>query len=112
MEPFVDNEVVEECPVVLLKREDVLNTPLIDYVFKLGEDGYALALGSGSLYQHRNQPNVRWHFDESKNALVFRASRPINAGEELFISYGRDFFRSRGVSMKGDVNLTNTAKTK
>jgi SET domain-containing protein len=112
MEPLVDNEVAEECQVIVLTREDVLNTPLIDYVFKVSDDSYVLALGNGSLYQHRNQPNLRWNYDESRKVLVFRASRPVKAGEELFVSYGRDFFKSRGVSMKGEINLTNTSGVK
>ena len=112
LEPIVDNEIIEECPVLIASKEDVADTPMIDYVFKIGDNRYALALGSGSLYNHRNQPNARWHFDEDKQRLVFRAARAIEPGEEIFVSYGKDYFKSRDISMKGELNLTNTAKTK
>jgi SET domain-containing protein len=112
IEPITDNEVIEECPVLIVAKEEIVNTSLIDYAFKLEDNKYALALGNGSLYNHRNQPNARWHYDENKERIVFRASRIIKAGEEIFISYGKDYWKSRDVGMKGELNLTNTSLTR
>ncbi len=109
LEPFADNEIIEECPVLIVTKDDVVDTPMMDYVFKISEKQYALALGSGSLYNHRNQPNARWHYDEDKDRIVFRAARGIKPGEEIFISYGKDYFKTRDISMKGDLNSTNTS---
>ena len=112
IEPFVDNEIVEEAPAIILSKNDIAGNKMIDYAFKVDDSVYAIALGSGCLYNHRNQPNVRWHYNPDKQTIVFRATRAIEPGEELFISYGKDYFKTRDISMKGDVNLTNTAKTK
>jgi SET domain-containing protein len=96
----------------LVTKQDVLDTPMMDYVFKINDELYALALGSGSLYNHRNQPNARWHYDEDKQRIVFRAARAIKPGEEIFISYGKDYWKTRDVSMKGDINKTDTTGIK
>jgi SET domain-containing protein len=112
LEPLVDNETIEECPVIEVPRDQVAGTDLMDYLFKVDENSYVLALGNGSLYNHRNQPNARWHYDEDRKTLVFRATRAINAGEEIFISYGKDYWKTRDISMKGSINLTNTSKNR
>ena len=95
--------------MLIVTKDDVVDTPMMDYVFKISEKQYALALGNGSLYNHRNQPNARWHYDEDKDRIVFRAARGIKPGEEIFISYGKDYFKTRDISMKGDLNSTNTS---
>ena len=112
LEPFVDNEVIEQCPVIQLSKDDVVETPMMDYVFKVNDKLYALALGYGSLYNHRNQPNARWHWDDTKQMIVIRAARAIKPGEEIFISYGKDYFKTRDISMKGELNNTNTSGSK
>lgn len=112
IEPIADNEIIEECPVLIVTKDEILDTSLIDYAFKIGDNKYALAMGNGSLYNHRNQPNARWHYDEDKDRIVFRAAKGINAGEEIFISYGKDYWKTRDVSMKGKLNSTSTTITK
>lgn len=108
LEPIIDDETIEETPVLIFDRKDVSDNLLIDYVFKIDEEKYALALGYGSLYNHRNQPNARWHYDKDRNVIVFRATRSIKPGEEIFISYGKDYFNTREINMKGDLNRTKT----
>lgn len=104
IDDFIDNETIEECPVIITSKAEFIGTALIDHIFKIGEDSYAFALGFGSLYNHRNQSNARWYYDEDKNKIVFKASRPIEKGEEIYISYGKDYWKSRGVNMKGELN--------
>lgn len=76
----------------------VLNTNLLEMGEHVYEDGgwYAKTIGSGlcpfaSLFNHSCDPNVsRVTFN---NKIVFVVSRPVKAGDQLFISYGYSFPR-------------------
>jgi SET domain-containing protein len=72
----------------------------MDYAFKISGDIYVLALGSGSIYNHRNQPNARWEYDNEKQILKIASTRPIQMGEEIYISFGREYFKTRETNMK------------
>ena len=48
---------------------------------------HCLALGYGSLYNHRNAANVRYAADVDAKVLRFIAQRAIEAEEELTINY-------------------------
>lgn len=95
-----DNTLLEECPVIEVPIDEVKGSVLMDYLFKTSQDIYVLALGNGSLYKHRNQPNARWEYLPEKKIIKIVSSRPIKSGEEIYISYGREYFRTRGVNMK------------
>lgn len=97
---IADNELIEECSVIEMTRDEFNSKVLMDYMFKISGDLYVLALGNGSIYNHRNQPNARWEYDGEKKILKIVAIRPIEMGEELFISYGRDYFKTRETNMK------------
>jgi SET domain-containing protein len=65
----------------------------------------ALALGVGSLFNHSDTPNVRYHGDLPLRAIVFTAQRPIAEGEEITINYNDDiqpgnlnWFESLGIT--------------
>lgn len=100
VDDIIDNAVIEECTVIELPSGDVRSTVLMDYLFKINNDLYVLALGYGSVYQHRNQPNARWEYDEEKMILKIIATRAIEQGEEIFISYGKDYYQTREQNMK------------
>jgi SET domain-containing protein len=95
-----DNTLIEECPVIEVPVDEVKGSVLMDYLFKTSQDLYVLALGNGSIYNHRNQPNARWEYIPEQKIIKIVSSRPIKSGEEIFISYGREYFRTRGVNMK------------
>jgi hypothetical protein len=97
-----DNEIIEECNVIEVPRDEVKGAVIMDYMFKIGDGLYVLALGCGSLYNHRNQPNAMWTYDAEKKLLVIKSVRPIEMGEQIFISYGRDYFSTRGQNMKAE----------
>ena len=54
--------------------------------------GSAIALGNGSLFNHSAEANVVFKQDYRRNKMVFKSTRPIKAGEQLFIDYGYDPF--------------------
>ena len=95
-----DNEIIEECCVIEVPKDDIRGTVLMDYMFKISDALYVLALGNGSIYNHRNQPNARWEYDQEKQILKIAATRGITMGEEIYISFGRDYFSTRGENMK------------
>jgi hypothetical protein len=91
-------EVLEECPVLILPLE---SDALFDYRFRWPKSveprGYAIPLGSGSIYNHQDDPNADWESDETRRLFVYRAVRDIPAGAEIFISYnfGEDYWANR-----------------
>ena len=98
---YIDaGEIVEECPYIELDNDAVKISPLNNYLFRIDDGKYALALGAGSLYNHKNQPNIKYEIDENKKVIRFRAIREILPSEELFVSYGKDYWKSRGIKPK------------
>jgi hypothetical protein len=64
-------------------------TELDNYTFKW-PGGMALALGTGSLFNHAgSRANVGWQRDVLQRCIRFTTLRGIEAGEELCIDYGR-----------------------
>ena len=89
---FEPDEVIERCPVLTLAGTDadaVVDTVLGNYVYEW-EEGYALALGYGSLYNHSHQPAARYEMDYDHDEIHVVARRRIKRGEEITISYNGD----------------------
>jgi uncharacterized protein len=95
-----EGEIFEAAPIVIVPADEVKETSLIDYAFKVGTDEYAIAFGNASLYNHRNQPSAEWRVDLEKKVINFVALHDIEPGEEIFISYGKTYWQSRDVSAK------------
>ena len=90
---FRAGEVVEECPVVLLRKPyEVLHRELKTVVFhwEVPEGSaakQALAIGYGSLYNHSNPSNMRYETDGESRVVRFITVRDVEPGEELTINY-------------------------
>ncbi len=84
---FADGEEIERCPMLVVDgaRGESLAHGAEGYVFNWGDEGTALALGFGSLYNHSFRPNATT--TETSDELVITAVRDIEAGEEIFINY-------------------------
>jgi hypothetical protein len=100
---FVPNQVIEKCPGVFLRTFP--ENELRDYVFGVQNGGFVSAYGLCSLYNHSNTPNARWTVDGIRDdpnswQVTITATRYINPGDEILISYGSDYWRSRGVKPK------------
>lgn len=91
-------EIVERCPALIDERSNIKTGSVIDdYVFGAGEGSkVAIALGYCSTFNHSDRPNVAWRVDVDGSQVVLEAVRDISAGEELFLSYGPDYWTSRG----------------
>ena len=99
------NECFEICPIIIVPAEEVVETSIMDYVFKVNNNEYAIAFGNASIYNHRNQPMAEWKIDQEKKIISFIALRDIEPGEEIFVSYGKPYWNSRDVSAKTSPNI-------
>lgn len=94
---IAEGEVIERVPVLLIPRTQVFGPGEIAgraariswYVFEWlpTRRGYvALSLGYGSIYNHSDTPNAAYDM-ELPDVMIFSAIKPIQAGEEVLISY-------------------------
>jgi hypothetical protein len=95
-----NGECFEIAPILVVPKDQVSGTVIMDYVFKIDDTMYAIAFGNASMYNHRNQPMADWKIDPETKTIKFFASRDIEPGEEIFISYGKTYWKSRDVSME------------
>jgi SET domain-containing protein len=96
IEPIRKGEVIEECPCLPLERgyehlPSVINHYLYEWPY--GGDGRAVVWGSASIFNHAPSPNANWQTLDDPPRCVFRATRDIGAGEEVFIDYGDEYWQ-------------------
>ncbi len=89
-------ERIEQCYFVLSKGGD---ESLENFYFAVKRK-YAVFLGFGSLYNHSDDPNADYTINVNKRIATIKASRNIQKGEEILISYGDDWFESRNLKSK------------
>lgn len=85
--PFKKGSLIELAPVIVVPQadEDVFQiTFLKNYTFGVG-DRVVIGLGFSSLYNHSFTPNA--DYLATAKGVVFKALRPIKAGEEITIDY-------------------------
>ena len=90
---FAPGDVIEVCPVVeCAAGEETLleQTNLRGLYFHWGDEGVAIALGYGSLYNHAWSSNARYETDVDEGVVRFVCVRSIAAGEEVTINYTGD----------------------
>lgn len=87
-----EGDLIEICPVITIPKSQlpvIHKTVLHDYYFLWGEqlDECAIALGLGSLYNHKQFPNANFILDLEHKTIDIVAIRDISAGEEITINY-------------------------
>lgn len=95
---FKKGVVIEYAPVLEIDLKTATHLGLLnDYVFShhSDPDKSILPLGYVSLYNHDDNNNVAYHYDESNQWFVTRATRNIHKGEELCITYGSQWWIDR-----------------
>ena len=92
---FAKGAAVEYCPTLELPGDDVVGQ-LGDYVFgsNENEDDVILLLGYGMLYNHSYEPNCEY-IQEAPRVIKFVTLREVEAGEELTIDYGEEWWETR-----------------
>ncbi len=104
------NEIIEFAPYICDSKKG-----FEDYVFKShnNKDKYLLVLGYGSLYNHSDNPNVKYiihDIDEENHYFVYYAATNIKKDEELYISYGKQWWTSRNLNPQTGINKTGINK--
>jgi SET domain-containing protein len=83
-------DVIERCPVIFIPAEErsaIDDTVIGSYYYEWVDGDGAVALGFGSMYNHDDDPNAEFDFDEAGESIVISAVRDIGPGEEVFIRY-------------------------
>lgn len=85
-------EVAHTIFIPATEREYMSTIITYDYTTSDGKNSL-VAMGFGSIYNHHKNYNVEWiNIDKT---MVYRTTRDIYAGEELFINYGPSYFEMR-----------------
>jgi len=101
-------EIIEECYIIITKGKD---KALEDYYFDAkGKD--AILTGYGIIYNHCDEDNAEYTLNIKRRLATFKALRNIKKGEEIFISYGNEWFSSRGKKAKSHKRNKDEIKKK
>jgi uncharacterized protein len=94
---FAKGEIVEIAPVIFVGFETKAVPRLKDYIFEIDKTKgqYGVVLGYGSLYGHSPTPNITFAYNKENRQMYFIAAKTVNAGAELTIDYGKDYWAER-----------------
>src|SRR5882724_1803155 len=85
-------DVIEKVPVLIVPIESLVNglkSPVLSSFFYLwNKKQVAISLGYGSLYNHSYKPNAE--YEHGRQAIIYRALRDIEPGEEITVNYNGD----------------------
>jgi SET domain-containing protein len=102
---FDKGDIIEFSPFVKDTKQNWFKTIAKEYVFKIDDHHSGFGLGYTSLYNHQDYPNARFSVKKKdqcgvieNEGIVISAIEPIAAGDEIFISYGHRYWKSRGKS--------------
>lgn len=97
LKSFKKGEKIEECYMIISRRGG--DKALEDYYFD-AKGKYATFLGFGSIYNHSDDPNADYFINVKNRVVTIKAARNIPKGKEIFISYGDQWFKTRGLTAK------------
>ena len=84
-------DIIEECYMIISRGGDRI---LEDFYFDI-HGKYAIFTGFGIIYNHSEDPNADYTYNAKRRLATIKASRTIRKGEEIYISYGDEWFSSR-----------------
>jgi len=94
-------ETLEVCPCIK-HPYNILEGKIQDYIFDFDEDNVLIAFGYCSMYNHVDNPNAEWEV-LNENQLMIKAIKDIKKDEEIFVSYGDDYWTSRRNATKNNI---------
>jgi SET domain-containing protein len=97
LKDFRKGELIEECYALISKKGG--DKFLEDFYFDC-KGQYALLTGFGSIYNHSDEPNADYDISFRNKLATIRADVSIRKGEEIFVSYGDEWFTSRDLKPK------------
>jgi len=90
IEDISKDEIIEVCQIINLNDIDtkiIDNTFLYNYYFSWKDNGSAICLGNGSIYNHSIKPNSEYIKDFDNSIIRFIALKDIKVGEEILVNY-------------------------
>ena len=91
---FEPGDIIELAPYIEDYDYNFSETGLVnDYLFKKNRDKSVVVFGFASIYNHTDNPNAKWGFGE--NYFIITCITPIKKDQEIFISYGDEYWESR-----------------
>lgn len=93
---YKKGEKIEECYFLLTRKDDKY---FEDFYFD-AKGKNAILLGYGSIYNHMDDPNADYNINVKKKIATIKAQKSIRKGEEIFVTYGDEWFSSRGLKSK------------
>ena len=105
-EDIESEEIIERCPMVPLDHRIKYHKDpqLFKYLYthkceceECKNHGaiFLMVLGYGMIYNHQDTPNTMWVFNYEKGVADVVAIMPIKKGDEIFVSYGDEYFKGR-----------------
>ncbi len=92
---FHTDDLIEECYSLLI-NENKADAPVDLDNFLFNADTFSsIPLGNGCIYNHMDKPNADYEFDTESALMTITANKYIREGEEIFISYGKNWFDLR-----------------
>ena len=98
LKDYKEGDIIEVCPCI---ADDTTKFSGLteDYLFKYDSKTPLIAFGYCSMYNHSNDYNALWKVI-SKEKMKIYATKNISMGEEIFISYGDGYWKSRESSAR------------
>tara|TARA_B100000424_G_C22818286_1_gene437848 strand:+ start:88 stop:450 length:363 start_codon:yes stop_codon:yes gene_type:complete len=99
-EDISKNEIVAKEPFINLDNDRNKNICVKNYYWsrtKLKTKTEILILGLGCMANHSFNPNINLRLSECKKYVIFYALKDISKDEELFLNYGRVWWRKKGI---------------
>lgn len=97
---YKKDEIIENCPTLQVSEYDI-NYPnkINDYVFESNIEGDVLIpLGYCGLINHSDErQNATWTISPTNEFIHMRAIKDIEPGEEIYVSYGIDYWQERTI---------------
>lgn len=93
---YKKGDIIEECYLIITRGKD---QALEDYYFD-ADGKYALLTGHGIIYNHSEDENAVYYINTRRKLATIKALRRIKKGEEIFVSYGDEWFKDRKIKCK------------
>lgn len=91
---YAAGETIEVCPCI--KQENCyIDGEVNNYVFSYDDDHSLIGFGYCSMYNHSDSNNAEWDV-LNENQIQVKTIKSIRKGEEIFISYGDEYWADRG----------------
>lgn len=95
MKDYKKGDIIEVCPAIKNAFSD-LKGKVKDYIFKYDDTDSLIAFGYCSIYNHDDNPNAQWMVVDDETIQII-CDRDIKNGEEIFVSYGQNYWNSRKI---------------